>query len=98
MKELCVYILECADGKYYTGVTNDLERRMWEHNEGIDPKAYTYGRRPLKLVFSDWFPEPNQAIAFEKQVKGWRKEKKLALIEGRYNDLTRLAQKNKPDK
>ena len=98
MKELCVYILECADSSYYTGVTNDLERRLWEHNEGVDPKAYTYKRRPVKLVFSDWFPSPEQAIAFEKQVKGWRREKKKALIEGRYQDLEGLSKRYHPNK
>jgi putative endonuclease len=73
---MAVYILECSNGSYYTGVTNDLERRLWEHKAGINNKCYTFRKRPLKLVFHEYFPDTHQAIAFEKQVKGSRREKK----------------------
>jgi putative endonuclease len=73
MKTYYVYILECADGSYYTGVTNDIDRRFEEHQAGENKTCYTYKRRPLKLVFTTDFNDINQAIAFEKQVKGWSK-------------------------
>jgi putative endonuclease len=89
---LFVYILQCADDSLYTGVTNDLDRRMEEHNKGIDDKSYTYYRRPLNLVFSEMFYDPNEAIAFEKQIKRWSKAKKIALIKGDIPLLKNLAE------
>jgi putative endonuclease len=82
MKQYFVYILLCSDNSYYTGVTNNLERRLYEHENGIDPKSYTYKRRPLKLVFHEDFNDIKQAIAFEKRVKGWKRSKKEAIING----------------
>src|SRR5690606_40472044 len=83
MKEYYVYILQCKDGSYYTGVTNDIDRRLWEHQEGINNECYTYRRRPVKLVYVENFNDVNQAIAFEKQIKGWSRKKKEALIQDR---------------
>ena len=91
MKEYCVYILECADGRYYTGVTNDLERRLAEHQTGLDPKAWTYSRRPVKLVFHTQTNSIEYAIELEKRIKGWRKEKKKALIDNAYDLLPELS-------
>jgi putative endonuclease len=88
-----VYILECADRSYYVGVTNDLSRRITEHVNGLDAKSYTNSRRPVKLVFSQDFPDPHQAIAFEKQIKGWTRRKKEALICGDFNSLKITAKK-----
>jgi putative endonuclease len=82
MKYMYVYILECADGSYYTGVTNDLERRIKEHNLGIDRESYTYLRRPLTLKHYEYFTDPEQAIMWEKKIKGWSRRKKKAMIEG----------------
>jgi len=82
MNQYFVYILLCSDSPYYTGVTNNLDRRLYEHEAGFDPKSYTFKRRPLKLVFQKIFTEVTQAIAFEKQVKGWSRKKKEALTEG----------------
>ena len=65
-----VYIVQCSDGSYYTGVTNDLERRIWEHETGCNEKCYTFARRPLKLKYSEHFHDINNAIAWEKQLKG----------------------------
>ncbi|GGB03899.1 MULTISPECIES: GIY-YIG nuclease family protein [Mucilaginibacter] len=91
-----VYILKCADGSYYTGITNNIERRLIEHQSGENPACYTFKRRPLKLVFNEVFNDVNQAIAFEKQVKGWRREKKEAIINGTWDLLPELAKaKNK---
>ena len=81
MKTYYVYILKCSDNSYYVGVTNDLDRRFSEHQEGDDPNSYTYRRRPLSLVFHYSFIDINEAIDFEKQVKGWSRKKKEALME-----------------
>jgi putative endonuclease len=67
MKYMYVYILECTDGTYYTGVTNDLERRLNEHTMGIDPESYTFQRRPLVLKHYEYFTDPEQAIMWEKR-------------------------------
>ncbi len=71
MKTYHVYILECSNNTFYTGVTNNLNRRLAEHHEALDPFCYTARRRPLELVFVQDFQEIKEAIAFEKQVKGW---------------------------
>ena len=88
---LTVYIVECKDATYYTGVTNDIDRRIAEHNEGYNPSAFTFRRRPVKLVFAYDCIDGHEAHAFEKQIKGWRREKKKALIEGRWDDLPELS-------
>lgn len=86
-----VYILKCADNSYYTGISNDVERRLSEHMEGKNPDSYTFSRRPLELVYCEYFTDPKQAIAFEKQVKGWSRAKKEALITGDWNKIVELA-------
>jgi putative endonuclease len=91
MRQYFVYILKCADGSYYTGITNDVDRRFEEHQSGYNPKAYTFRRRPLELVFYLDFPDPVQAIDFEKQVKGWTRKKKEAIIRGDWESLKELA-------
>jgi putative endonuclease len=88
-----MYILECADGSYYVGSTNDLERRIWEHNEGIGAK-YTARRRPVKLVYAVEFPSLAEAYEREKQVQGWGRAKREALIRGDYAALPELARKD----
>ena len=90
-KRLYVYIVNCKDDSFYTGVTNNVERRIVEHNSGLDKKSYTYSRRPVKLVYSQEFSGPNEAIRFEKQVKGWSRAKKEALIEGNFEKLVKLS-------
>jgi len=87
MKTYFVYILKCSDQSYYTGVTNDIERRIAEHSEGLDEKSYTYKRRPIQLVYCETFIDINQAISFEKQIKGWSRKKKEALIEQNVDKL-----------
>jgi putative endonuclease len=85
-----VYILECSDASFYTGVTNDLERRMKEHHQGLNLSCYTYQKRPLELVFKQEFTDVKQAIAFEKKLKGWRREKKIALINDDWENLKNI--------
>ena len=83
-----VYILECSDGSYYTGSTDDVNKRLWQHQEGIEPSSYTYSRRPVKLV---WTSEEVQhyydALRWEHQIKGWSRAKKHALIRGDFDAI-----------
>jgi putative endonuclease len=91
MKNYYVYIIECKDKSFYTGVTNSIEKRISEHNFGIDSNSYTYYRRPIKLVFSQYFTNIDDAIRAEKQIKGWSRKKKLALINDDFDLLKGLA-------
>ena len=75
-----VYILECSDSSYYTGHTDDLEKRLETHNSG-ELDGYTKNRRPLKLVFLQEFPSRDDAFAAERQIKGWTRRKKKPLSE-----------------
>ena len=93
MKLLFVYILECSDGTYYTGLTNNIERRLNQHQSGVKPDSYTFSRRPVDLVFYAEFTDFYMAIDKEKQIKRWSSAKKKALIEGRFDDLVNLAKK-----
>lgn len=92
MKLYYVYILLCSDGLTYTGVTNNLSRRMEEHNKGLNKTCFTYKRRPLKLIFNQEFNDVEQAIFFEKKIKKWSAKKKLALANKEYDLLQLLAQ------
>ncbi|TKB98604.1 GIY-YIG nuclease family protein [Pedobacter cryophilus] len=91
MKYYYVYILKCNDNSYYTGVTNNIERRFEEHQIGEDIKSYTYNKRPVSLVFCEYFLDINQAIMFEKQVKGWTRKKKEAIIADNWEKLKELS-------
>jgi len=86
-----VYIVLCSDGKYYTGVTNDVERRLWEHNTGFNIDCFTYKRRPVVLKYEEHFTNINNAIAWEKQVKGWSRKKKEALFDRNWKLISELA-------
>ena len=90
MKDYFVYILKCSDDSYYTGVTNNLEKRFSEHQSGII-KGYTSKRLPVRLVFSKRLTDINQAIRFEKQIKGWNRKKKEALINRDIDLLVQLS-------
>lgn len=94
---LFVYIVECNDSSFYTGVTNALDRRIDEHNEGTNKKAYTYRRRPVKLVYFEDHSDPYYAIAREKQIKGRTRKKKIAMIEGNWDKLPELSKRNKKE-
>ena len=86
-----VYIVKCKDWSYYIGITNDLEKRLWEHNTGQDENSYTYSRKPVELKYYEVFTDVNQAIAREKQLKGWSRKKKQALIAQNIDKLKELA-------
>ncbi|MFO0356557.1 MAG: GIY-YIG nuclease family protein [Sphingobacteriaceae bacterium] len=84
---LYLYILKCSDDSYYTGITNDMDQRLSEHQIGINKSCYTYNKRPVQLVFSELFQDNLYCIEWEKKIKRWTRRKKEALIEGNYNDL-----------
>ena len=85
-----VYMLQCADGSYYTGHTDDLDARLEAHEQG-DIESYTKGRRPVTLAFREEFATRAGTLAAERQIKGWARDKELALIERDWALLTRLA-------
>lgn len=86
-----VYILRCNDGSYYVGLTRaGLDTRIADHHAGRYP-GYTHARRPVELVWSADFLWLKDAIACERRIKGWRREKKEALIRGDYGALKILA-------
>lgn len=90
MKDYFVYILECSDKSYYTGVTSNLNKRVQEHNSGL-LKGYTSSRLPVKLIYSNRFTNIGDAIKAEKQIKGWSRVKKLALTNGDFDKLVELS-------
>lgn len=86
-----VYILVCADGHYYVGSTRGtLERRVAEHNHGTYG-GYTKSRRPVSLAYAQEFDRVEDAIQAERQIKGWSRAKKKALIAGDFELLVRLS-------
>ena len=92
-KTYWVYILKCSDGSYYTGSTSNLEKRISEHQNGLI-KGYTSKRLPIELVFSEYFDDVYLAISAERQIKGWTRAKKKALINGDFELLKVLAECN----
>lgn len=92
-KLLYVYILECSDGTYYTGVTNNPDRRLIIHNMGLNKEAYTFSRRPLKMVYCEAFKDYNSALEWETRIKKWGRKKKEALIQDNYHLLPELSKK-----
>jgi putative endonuclease len=84
------YLLECRDASYYTGHTDDLDARLIAHQQGIF-RGYTLSRRPVKLVWSQDFPTRDEAFQAERQIKGWSRAKKQALIAGDWDRLVALA-------
>lgn len=75
-----VYILECADRTLYVGSTNNLRKRVKEHNDLKRGARYTKLRRPVKVVYSEKFRTLLEAKRREREIKNWRREKKLALV------------------
>ena len=97
MKNSWVYILECSDGSYYTGCTTNINKRISEHNLGIYD-SYTSMRRPVKLLWSQVFPEIRFAIEAERMIKGWTRAKKKALMKGDFDLLHELSMSSKKKK
>ncbi len=92
MKTYYVYILKCSDGLLYTGVTNNISRRLVEHHEGLNKGSFNYKRRPVELIFHQDFNDIEQAIYFEKKIKKWSAKKKLALANEDFDLLKLLAE------
>jgi putative endonuclease len=89
-----VYILKCADGLYYTGHTDNLEKRIGEHRSGAFG-GYTSTRLPVELVFSQDFSSREEALTSERQIKGWSRKKKEAMMRGDWDEVSRLARGTK---
>jgi putative endonuclease len=89
-----VYMLRCADNSYYVGnaTGDDLGPRVAQHQSGTYP-GYTYTRRPVHLVWSEYFDRITDAIVVERKIKGWSRAKKEALIKGDWGALQRLAKR-----
>lgn len=94
-----VYILACSDGSYYTGSAADLSKRLWEHETGASPSAYTYSRRPVTLVWtSEEVARYSDALRFERQIKGWSRAKKESLIRGSYEAVHAVVKKDREER
>ncbi len=85
-----MYILKCANGKYYTGSTKNLERRLAQHQAG-EGANFTRKNCPVELVYYEEFERIDEAFSREKQVQGWSRKKKEALINGEYGKLPDLS-------
>ncbi len=76
-----VYILECADGTYYTGITTDISRRIEEHNHSPKGAKYTRARRPVNLRYHEEHPDKSQALKRERAIKKMKRSAKINLME-----------------
>ena len=85
-----VYILRCADNSYYTGHTDDLEKRVAQHQSGAI-RGYTYQRRPVELVWADHVETREEALSAELRIKGWTRAKKEAWIARDWSKLKAAA-------
>ena len=91
-----MYILQCSDDSYYVGSTVALEQRVWQHQQGEGAK-YTAKRLPVELVYAEEFPRIDEAFYREKQIQGWSRAKKEALIRGDYDALPGLSSNQPKD-
>lgn len=92
MKLYYVYILKCSDGLLYTGITNNISKRLEKHQKGLNKNSFTFIRRPVELLFKQEFNDVNQTIYFEKKIKKWSAKKKLALANGDFDMVQILAE------
>ena len=95
MKTYFVYMVFCSDGSYYVGMTGDADRRIAQHNLGINEDCYTYSRRPVVLAYSQDFGDVWDAINAEKKLKRWTHAKKSALARGDWKLISALANPRK---
>ncbi|MBT8421217.1 MAG: GIY-YIG nuclease family protein [Gammaproteobacteria bacterium] len=86
-----MYILECGNGKFYTGSTNNLEIRLAQHQAG-EGANFTQKHLPVRLVYCEEFERIDEAFRREKQVQAWNRKKKLALINAEFEKLPGLAE------
>jgi predicted GIY-YIG superfamily endonuclease len=90
-------MLRCSDGSYYTGHTDNLEERLAKHHSG-EVQSYTSTRLPVRLIFSQEFATREEALASERQIKGWSRKKKEALARRDWAEISRLAKEKKQSK
>ncbi|MDE2383590.1 MAG: GIY-YIG nuclease family protein [Alphaproteobacteria bacterium] len=89
-----IYILECSDGSFYTGLTKqEPEGRLWEHNNRIYKDAYTSTRLPVRLAYAEFHDSIVNAIEAERRIKGWSRAKKIAMMNGDWKRLVELAKR-----
>jgi putative endonuclease len=86
-----VYILRCSDSSYYTGHTDNLQTRIGAHQSG-ECDGYTASRLPVELMWSQECATRDEALSAERQIKGWNRKKKEALMRGDWEEVSRLAQ------
>jgi predicted GIY-YIG superfamily endonuclease len=91
------YMLHCNGGAFYVGHTDDLERRIAQHEAGATP-GFVRDHLPVKLVWSEAFFTREEALAMERRIKGWSRAKKMALIRGDWRDLSRLSRRKEKDR
>ncbi len=89
-----IYILRCADGSYYTGITRrTVDERVSEHAQKLVKGCYTESRLPVELVFSEYYERIDEAAAAERRIKGWSRAKKEAMMRGDFAGLSALAKR-----
>lgn len=93
MEYFFIYILKCSDQSYYIGHTDNIEKRISEHNQGLIISCYTLSRLPVECVFVQTFTSRIEAIEAEHKIKKWSRKKKEALIKQDWNEISRLAKK-----
>jgi len=89
-----VYILKCNDGSFYTGHSEDLETRLAQHHQATFSSCYTAKRLPVTLEYQATFESREQALNIEKQIKGWSRSKKQALIRDDWLEISRLSKQH----
>ena len=90
-----VYILQCHDRSYYTGHTDNLENRLYQHQNKIIPNCYTSTRLPVKLMYLEAFNTREEAIIAEKQIQGWSRRKKEALFNQDWKAISKYASRRR---
>jgi putative endonuclease len=95
-KMFWVYLLKCADKSYYTGHTDNLENRLAQHHNKVYLTCYTATRLPVQLMFSQAFNSREEALASERQIKGWSRKKKEALVSGDWEKLSLYSKRKAP--
>jgi len=79
MEKWFVYIIKCEDESFYTGITNDLKRRFFEHSHKKGGK-YTSSHKPKEIIYYETYPNKSQALKRESQIKGWSRQKKIDIL------------------
>jgi len=88
-----VYILKCKDNSYYIGHTDNLDNRLFQYQNKLIPGCYTSTKLPIQLVYTQDFPTREEALAAERQLKGWSRRKKEAFINGDWTALSEYSKR-----